>query len=151
ITVSDTGIGIKPDFLPHIFERFRQAESGVAREHSGLGLGLGIARHLVELHGGTIHATSEGEGQGATFQVRLPIMIVRSASAVERRRVHPHGHAAAITGPMPSLDGVHVLAVDDDSDALMLGREILESAGARVTTLDSAELALEEIASIRPD
>jgi signal transduction histidine kinase/ActR/RegA family two-component response regulator len=151
ITVSDTGIGITPDFLPHIFERFRQADSGAAREHSGLGLGLGIARHLVELHGGTIHATSSGEGQGATFQVRLPVMIARPASAVDQGRVHPHSHAAAITGPTPSLDGIHVLAIDDDSDALMLGREILESAGARVTTLDSAELTLEEIASIRPD
>jgi signal transduction histidine kinase/ActR/RegA family two-component response regulator len=151
ITVSDTGIGIKPDFLPHIFERFRQADSGAAREHSGLGLGLGIARHLVELHGGTIHATSGGEGQGATFQVRLPIMIARAASPADQRRVHPHSHAAAFAGPMPSLTGVHVLTVDDDSDALMLGREILESAGARVTTLDSAILALEEIASIRPD
>ena len=151
ITVSDTGVGIKPEFLPHIFERFRQAESGTAREHSGLGLGLGIARHLVELHGGTIHATSDGESKGASFQVRLPIMIARAASAVDERRVHPHGQATVIAGPMPSLDGVHVLAVDDDSDALMLGREILESAGAQVTTVDSSELALEEIASVRPD
>jgi len=151
ITVSDTGIGINPDFLPHIFERFRQAESGAGREHSGLGLGLGIARHLVELHGGTIHAMSHGEGQGATFQVRLPIMIARTTSAVEQGRVHPHSHAAAITGSLPSLDGLHVLTVDDDSDALMLAREILESAGAKVTTLDSAESALEEIPSIRPD
>ncbi|HXD16360.1 MAG TPA: PAS domain S-box protein [Vicinamibacterales bacterium] len=151
ISVSDTGIGIKPDFLPHIFERFRQADSGAAREHSGLGLGLGIARHLVELHGGTIHAASGGEGQGATFQVRLPIMIARAASPADRRRVHPLGHAAGPRGPIPSLVGVHVLAVDDDSDALMLGREILEAAGARVTTLESAELALEEIAAVRPD
>src|SRR5438045_2192286 len=70
ISVSDSGIGIKPDYPPHIFERFRQADSGTAREHTGLGLGLGIARHLVELHGGTIHATSEGGGHGATFHVR---------------------------------------------------------------------------------
>jgi CheY-like chemotaxis protein len=151
ITVSDTGIGIRPDFLPHIFERFRQAESGAAREHSGLGLGLAIARHLVESHGGTIHAISDGDDRGATFQVRLPIMIVREASAVGEHRTHPHGQAQPITGPIPSLDGVHVLAVDDDSDALTLGRDILESAGARVTTFDSSELALEEIASVRPD
>ena len=78
-------------------------------------------------------------------------MIARTASTIDQRRVHPHSHAEPMSGPMPSLDGVHVLAVDDDSDALMLGREILESAGAQVTTLDSAELALEEIASVRPD
>lgn len=151
ITVSDTGIGIKADFLPHIFERFRQAESGASREHSGLGLGLGIARHLVELHGGTIHATSAGEGKGAIFQVRLPIMIARATAAADERRVHPHSHAAAPEQTRPSLEGVHVLAIDDDPDALTLGREILESAGARVTTLNSSELALEQIATIRPD
>jgi CheY-like chemotaxis protein len=78
-------------------------------------------------------------------------MIARALSPADQRRVHPHSHAAAFTGPVPSLTGVHVLTVDDDSDALMLGREILESAGARVTTLDSAILAVEEIASIRPD
>jgi CheY-like chemotaxis protein len=151
LTVSDTGIGIPPNFLPHIFERFRQADSGTARQHAGLGLGLGIARHLVELHGGTIHATSEGEGEGATFQVRLPVMLVHSKSTIGDRGVHPSGHASVGIGRMPSLDGLHVLAVDDDGDALMLAREILEAAGARVTTLDSAVTVLEEIAAIRPD
>ena len=150
LTVSDTGIGIEPAFLPHMFERFRQADSGIAREHGGLGLGLGIARHLVELHGGTIHATSGGEGQGATFQVHLPVMLGQSASTDSERRVHPDGHEGA-GGPVPNLDGLHVLAVDDDSDALMLGREILEAAGARVTTFDSAVKVLEEIAAVRPD
>jgi signal transduction histidine kinase len=75
IVVSDTGIGIRPDFLPHIFERFRQADAGTNRERGGLGLGLGIAKQLVELHGGTIAAASAGEGQGATFRVVLPLMV----------------------------------------------------------------------------
>jgi len=151
ITVSDTGIGIKPDFLPHMFERFRQADSGTAREHTGLGLGLGIARHLVELHGGTIHATSEGEGRGSTFQIRLPVIIAHTATAAGERRVHPRSQANIPTGPVPTLDGVRVLTVDDDNDALTLGRDILEAAGAEVTTCESAIRALEEIRVVRPD
>jgi len=152
ITVSDSGIGIDPDFLPHIFERFRQADSGTSREHTGLGLGLGIARHLVELHGGTIHATSDGEGHGATFQVRLPVMMAQAgAPTVGERRMHPHSQSNIPTGPVPTLAGVRVLTVDDDSDALTLGRDILEAAGAIVTTCDSGIRALEEIRAVRPD
>ncbi len=85
IVVSDTGTGITPDFLPHIFERFRQADSGTTREHAGIGLGLAIARHLVELHGGTIHAASDGRDKGSTFRVRLPVMIVHHEEPLERR------------------------------------------------------------------
>jgi PAS domain S-box-containing protein len=150
ITVSDTGIGIRPDFLPHIFERFRQADSGTAREHAGLGLGLAIARHLVELHGGTIHALSAGEGHGATFQVRLPVMIVQSGRPADARYAHPRS-STPMTPTTVSLESLHVLAVDDDSDALMISREILEAAGARVTTFDSAESVLDEIGGVRPD
>ena len=76
IVVSDTGIGIRPDFLPYVFERFRQAEAGTTRKTGGLGLGLAIVRHIVEMHGGTVEASSAGEGKGATFRVRLPLMIV---------------------------------------------------------------------------
>jgi PAS domain S-box-containing protein len=140
VVVSDTGIGISPDFLPHIFERFRQADSGTTRERGGLGLGLAIARHLVELHGGTIHAASNGPGTGTTFRVALPLMIVHRESH-EGERVHPHGNRSA-TVSVPDLRGVCVLAVDDDRDALRLVREIVEATGASVLTADSAEQAL---------
>src|SRR5260221_8500389 len=89
IVVSDTGIGIAPDFLPHIFEQFRQADSGSARQHGGLGLGLAIVRNLAELHGGTVYAASGGKDQGATFRVRLPLRIVHPEPHPEERRVHP--------------------------------------------------------------
>jgi CheY-like chemotaxis protein len=154
IVVSDTGIGIQADFLPHIFERFRQAESGAAREHAGLGLGLAIVRNLVELHGGTVNAASGGEGQGATFRVRLPIRIVHPDLQLDADRVHPRHGAVAPPPPLgdlPGLDGTHVLAVDDDPDALRLLKEILEAVGATVTTATSSRAALEIIATDRPD
>ena len=98
IVVSDTGIGISPDFLPYVFERFRQAEAGTTRKTGGLGLGLAIVRHIVEMHGGTVEASSAGEGQGATFRVRLPLMIVQP-EAVEPRREHPRTERReALTG-----------------------------------------------------
>jgi len=151
IAVSDTGIGIRRDFLPYIFERFRQGESGTTREHGGLGLGLAIARHLVELHGGTIHAASGGEGQGATFRVRLPVMIVHDEAPPGERRSLPPDDTSTAFARNSRLDGIHVLAVDDDADALTLIGEILASAGARVTVLDSAIKAMEQIHLLRPD
>jgi CheY-like chemotaxis protein len=152
IVVSDTGIGIRPDFLPHIFERFRQAESA-AREHAGLGLGLAIVRNLVELHGGTVYATSGGEGQGATFRVRLPVRIVHPEWRLEALRVHPRDGESAppLLADLPNLDDTHVLAVDDDPDALRLLKEILETVGATVTTATSSRAALEIVATDRPD
>jgi PAS domain S-box-containing protein len=154
IVVSDTGIGIRPDFLPHIFERFRQADSGANREHSGLGLGLAIVRNLVELHGGTVSAASGGEGQGATFRVRLPLRIVHPDWQLESPRVHPR-HGESAPGPsltdLPDLGDTHVLAVDDDPDALRLLKEILEAVGATVTTATSSRAALEIVATDRPD
>jgi len=151
IVVSDTGIGIPRDFLPFIFERFRQADSTTTRRHGGLGLGLAIARHIVELHGGTIQATSEGEGKGATFRVRLPLMIARAERAGVDR-VHPrHERRGDPARVMPTLNGVHVLAVDDDEDALALLRDILQTAGARVTTVASAAAALERLEADRPN
>jgi PAS domain S-box-containing protein len=154
IVVSDTGTGIRPEFLPHIFERFRQANSAVNREHAGLGLGLAIVRNLVELHGGTVYATSGGEGQGATFRVRLPIRIVHPDWRQEAPRVHPrHGESAQplSLADLPNLTGTHVLAVDDDPDALRLLKEILEAVGATVTTATSGLAALEIAVSDRPD
>jgi PAS domain S-box-containing protein len=154
IVVSDTGIGIRPSFLPHIFERFRQADSGATREHAGLGLGLAIVRNLVELHGGTVYATSGGEGHGATFRVRLPLRIVHPDWRPEPERVHPRDGESApppSLADLPSLSGTHVLAVDDDPDALRLLKEILEAVGATVTTAGSGRIALEIIATDRPD
>jgi hypothetical protein len=137
IAIRDTGRGISPEFLPHVFERFRQADSGSTRESGGLGLGLAIVRHLVELHGGTIGVTSRGEGEGATFRLRLPLATRREES-VEGKRVHPRGAPVRDRTTVARLDGVRVVAVDDDEDTLTLLREILETAGAQVTTASSA-------------
>lgn len=150
IVVSDTGIGISPDFLPHIFERFRQEDSGSTREHGGIGLGLAIVRHLVELHGGTIHAASDGRDKGTTFRVRLPVMIVHHDTTRERQ-VHPTAARAGAATQLPDLHGVSVLAVDDDADARSLVRETLETRGANVITVESAEVALQMLEKVRPD
>ena len=149
IIVSDTGVGIDPAVLPHIFERFRQADSAMTRQFGGLGLGLAIVRHLAELHGGTVHAMSTGPDQGATFRVRLPLMIVHSESAIEERR-RRHGASRMLAPGEGKLTGVHVLAVDDDNDALSLVREVLETAGARVTTIDRAKEGLDLLQATRP-
>jgi CheY-like chemotaxis protein len=150
LAVSDTGIGIAPEFLPHVFERFRQADAGMTRDHGGLGLGLAITRHLVEMHGGTIHVASDGLGAGATFRVELPLMIVHRREEVETR-THPRAHRSGTDIVVPSLAGVSVLAVDDDVDALMMLREILEAAGVHVTTADSAAEALKLLEISQPD
>jgi PAS domain S-box-containing protein len=147
IQVSDTGLGIDPEFLPHIFERFKQANSTTTRSYGGLGLGLAIARHLVELHGGTITAASLGPDQGASFRVRLPLAAVF-------REVRAN---ALAEGPVPTrvvapaLDGLHVLVVDDEQDARTLVTAVLEGHGARVTSVSSAAEALREIRRARPD
>jgi len=141
VSVSDTGIGIAPDFLPHVFERFRQADTGIARARSGLGLGLSIAKQLAEMHGGTIEAASGGLGTGATFRLKLPLMIVHPTRD-ESERVHPRSSSSAARIPVGDLQGVHVLAVDDDTDALSLLAELLAAAGAQVSTAQSGEEAL---------
>jgi signal transduction histidine kinase/ActR/RegA family two-component response regulator len=150
ITVSDTGVGIPAGFLPHVFDRFRQADAGMDRSHSGLGIGLAIARHLVELQGGRIFAESDGPGRGATFRIELP---VRSAS-VEMpldEREHPQApHVQGLTA-VPQLQGVRILAVDDDRDALALVREILEATGATVATAESGQQALDALERMTPD
>ena len=144
IRVTDTGIGIPPEFVPHVFERFRQADSSTTRPYGGLGLGLAIVRHLVEMHGGTVKAESAGEGQGAVFTVRLPIHAEVPAIA---QRPKP-----AETGdPATSLLGRRVLVVDDDPDAREVLRAMLEDAGATVATTASAGETRAIIGRLRPD
>src|SRR5688572_19282326 len=149
IVVSDTGIGIRPDFLPYVFEPLRQAEAGTMRKTGGLGLGLAIVRHIVEMHGGTVDAASEGEGKGATFRVRLPLMIVHPET-LRMPREHPRTERREPLSALGDLQGVRVLAVDDEEDALTLLRVVLETAGANVTTVASPLRAVERIAEARP-
>jgi PAS domain S-box-containing protein len=151
ITVSDTGIGITPEFLPHIFERFRQAESGTTRRHGGLGLGLAIARNIVEMHGGTIEAESAGVGKGSTFRVSLPLVGIRSETVSDRYRDVLRLQNQPYDAEPAALAGVRILAVDDDQDALSMLRQVLESAGADVDTVGSAAQALEQLATEHPD
>ncbi len=145
LTVADTGAGIKREFLPHVFERFRQAESSTNRAYGGLGLGLAIVRHLVELHGGSVTVQSEGEGQGATFSVHLPV-----AAAVRDAERAPA--AVSTDGPVrQSLSGLRLLIVDDEADAREVMRFMLERGGAQVRVADSAAQALDAIRDERPD
>ncbi|HEY3583542.1 MAG TPA: PAS domain S-box protein, partial [Casimicrobiaceae bacterium] len=145
VAVSDTGIGISAEFLPHVFGRFTQQDSTPSRKYGGLGLGLAISKQLVELHGGSISAKSAGEGQGATFIVRLPLVLV---DAGER---FPEEGESEARAALPDLQGAHVLVVDDEADARDLVRNVLESQRARVTTLASADEALAFLESSKPD
>jgi CheY-like chemotaxis protein/anti-sigma regulatory factor (Ser/Thr protein kinase) len=142
IAVIDTGTGITADFLPHVFDRFRQADGRTTRQHGGMGLGLAIVRHLVELHGGTVRAESLGEGQGSTFTVLLPVAPVYQVA--EGARAHP---AARDTLPsfecVERLDGVRVLVVDDEPDTRELLKAGLGRCGAEVTVAGSAAEAME--------
>lgn len=143
LTVSDTGQGIRPDFLPHVFERFRQADGTVTRAHGGLGLGLAIVRHLAELHGGTVSASSPGEGRGATFTVEFPLV---AAAAPERSVDDP-----AAPPPRTDLSGLRVLVVDDERDTREMLTSTLEAHGAQVTAVGDAEQALRWLSSTRAD
>jgi signal transduction histidine kinase/ActR/RegA family two-component response regulator len=142
IQVTDTGEGIAADFLPYIFDRFRQADSTITRRHGGLGLGLAIVRHLAELHEGTAHAESAGEGYGSTFTIRLPL----GADAEAERPAN-----LASPGAVAPLRGVQLLLVDDDQDALDILSLLLGEAGASVRTATSAAEALALLRWIRPD
>ncbi len=140
IVVSDTGAGIKPEFLPHVFERFRQADASTTRHYGGLGLGLAIVKHLAEMHGGDVRAASPGENQGATFSVHLPLAIAHqheSWSAEERE--HPRTPTGHPTECPPALDGAQILVVDDERDSRALVKRILEECDAIVTVASSAE------------
>ena len=150
VTVSDTGIGISPDFLPHVFERFRQGDAGISRQRGGLGLGLSIARQLTEMHGGTIDVSSGGVNQGATFRVKIPVMIVHAVRE-DVPRVHPRAAATGRRIAIPNLRDIRVLAVDDEADALALVCEVLHAAGASVRTACSADEALKCLEADLPD
>ena len=141
LRVSDTGRGIAPEFLPHIFDCFRQADSSSTRAHGGLGLGLAIVRHLVELHGGNVQAESAGANLGATFTVRLPLPALAAGE----------GSSGSRPEDLPSLRGVSILVVDDALDARESLAMLLEECGAHVTAVASAPEALEALASARPD
>jgi signal transduction histidine kinase/CheY-like chemotaxis protein len=138
IVVRDTGAGIAPDFLPFVFERFRQGDAGSRRRYGGLGLGLAIVRHIVELHGGSVAAESEGEGEGSTFRVRLPVR----KEAPRPATCAPDAAQLGAIVPVARLDDVRIVVVDDERDSLELFGEILEAAGARVRLARSAGDAL---------
>lgn len=150
VSVSDTGAGIPHEFLPHVFERFRQADSSTTRAHGGLGLGLAIVRHIVEAHGGSVAADSAGPGLGSSFTVSLPLWQNRPvAKVVEAPRPAPR---MATPSPSPaSLRGLRIVVVDDDPDTLDLVRQLLEDAGAAVRAVGSAAEALEALRRAPPD
>ncbi|MBW4468444.1 MAG: response regulator [Pegethrix bostrychoides GSE-TBD4-15B] len=144
LTVTDNGKGIKPDFLPHVFDYFRQADGSTTRTFGGLGLGLAIVRHLVELHGGTIQVASAGEGQGASFTIQLPLF----------QGNQPTHEADARSDESASADlllGLQILIVDDEPDTLEYLTFLLEQSGAKITAVRSAQAALESIQQVQPD
>jgi signal transduction histidine kinase/ActR/RegA family two-component response regulator len=153
VTVSDTGPGIDEEFLPYVFDRFRQADSTTTKKHGGLGLGLSIVRHLVELHGGTIEAGNREGERGALFTLKLPIMAVRQTpfDAEDTERVHTALSGALPLEPPPALHGIKVLAVDDEPDARFLLATVLEQCGAEVRTCASAAEALAALEDYEPD
>jgi signal transduction histidine kinase len=143
LVVSDTGVGVSAEFLPQIFDRFSQADSSSTRRHGGLGLGMAIVRHFVELHGGTVHAHSAGRDQGATFTVLLPWRAVKPGEAFDETPPElPIVPVAALSQSLPNLAGQHVLVVDDDPDLREYLRRQLEHAGATVSVAANAEAGL---------
>jgi signal transduction histidine kinase len=150
ITVSDTGQGIAPEFLPYVFERFRQADASSTRMHGGLGLGLAIVRHLVELHGGSVSVHSPGLGQGAAFTVKLPLTIA-SKKIRGSDEVHPTAEARRSFDCPPSLSNLRVMVVDDEPDSREVLKLILEECGAEVEAAASAKEALRRLEHHFPD
>ena len=151
ITVRDTGVGIRPEFITHVFERFRQADASMTRRHGGLGLGLAIVKHLIEQHGGTVRAESAGEGQGASFSIELPL--AKAAPQTTRSRAGLVGAPAPATPELTlrDLKGASVLVVDDDRDARELIARILTDCNARVRIAASAREAFDVLRADLPD
>ena len=150
ICVTDSGIGIQPDFLPHIFERFRQADATTTRKHGGLGLGLSIVKQIVELHGGTVAVNSDGEDKGATFRVKLPVAV--SQWNPNRLGEHPRSsQRLSVPWVNADLSNLKVLVVDDDPDSRDLVHRLLSDCGATITGAASAAEALAATHNLRPD
>ncbi|HWN42666.1 MAG TPA: ATP-binding protein, partial [Thermoanaerobaculia bacterium] len=157
IAVQDTGAGVRPDFVPYVFDRFRQAESSTTRQYGGLGLGLSIVRNMVELHGGTVIVESPGEGQGSTFTVRLPIRLGVEGGMMEgmpgtmtERRQRPGEDVPDMVGSK-ILTGLHVLVMDDEADTRDLLVTALEQCGAQVTAVPNVPDALASLDRVLPD
>jgi CheY-like chemotaxis protein/nitrogen-specific signal transduction histidine kinase len=154
VKVSDTGEGIKPEFLPYVFDRFRQADGGSASQQKGLGLGLAIVRHLVELHGGTVQAESDGECRGSTFSVKLPLFIAADRIETASDPAEPGKSQvdySDLAGASLRLDGLRILIVDDEADARQVVTMMLRRSGAETMAASSANQALEMWGSWRPD
>jgi CheY-like chemotaxis protein len=154
ISVCDNGPGIAQDFLPYVFDRFRQGDSAANKKYSGLGLGLSIVRHLVELHGGTVEAANSEDGSGALFKVKLPVMAInRSMEQLVERASERLGRTEAYLSfdAPPDLSGLKVLAVDDEADARMLLEAVFKQCGAEVETCGSVTEALRMIDEYKPD
>jgi signal transduction histidine kinase/ActR/RegA family two-component response regulator len=152
ITVADTGEGIKPDFLPYVFDRFRQADSTSTRRHGGLGLGLSLVKQLTEMHGGTVRAKSPGEGRGAVFSIALPSIILHDLNGERPEKMHPQAaEARSELCDTITLKGLTVLVVDDEPDARQLITHLLEQCHAEVLAASSAQEALSLFRGSRPN
>jgi signal transduction histidine kinase/CheY-like chemotaxis protein len=150
VVVSDTGIGIKPEFLPYIFDRFRQADGSTTRQHGGLGLGLAIVRHLIEIHRGTIAVQSEGKDQGSTFIVSLPLALAKAENGGDQFGSEQPGREA-LADSAHLLDGLRILVVDDEADSRSLLSAILTGSGSEVRCCASAAKAMQEFKDWKPD
>lgn len=151
IVVHDSGVGINKEFLPHVFDRFRQADASITRTHGGLGLGLSIVHQLVDLHGGTVTVQSEGEGKGATFTIMLPFVgVISNPQDAESEQTAQSDEVIPFDG-LPSLQGLKILVVDDEADTRELIQEVLQECGSEVITSASAEEALVALEQHKPD
>jgi CheY-like chemotaxis protein/anti-sigma regulatory factor (Ser/Thr protein kinase) len=151
IAVADSGIGLNPEFLPYIFDRFRQADGSTTRVHGGLGLGLSIVRHLVQLHNGTIEVQSDGENKGSTFTVTLPLMADTAKQPTEAAATRDGGNNGVPKRLLRALDGLRILVVDDEADSRELVSAILTRCGSDVNCCGSAAEGMKAVKNWKPD